>query len=260
MEKLEAIRERIIYLCEEKLAYNGFDLSYRTDFDDIELAYKILAKKAYPTTALIKNIIIKLGIRADWLLANEPLTNKIFYSRPLSYELKESEQKILDFIKSRKIERGIFVFEDLTQAEEPKAALILEKNDVFEIVWVANLFDTITKEGRTLLGATHRLTQQHRYKKFNLFIRDCSPVVFDEIISRKFHIRNVLLKNSPNVLINQGAIIKSMLELYSSNELEMQYAHQERNKLSKELSENINHTSFQIGCIIDYYERYGEIL
>ena len=200
-KEIKELQNRVIKICEE-LYLNSVTFAKMIEFDDIELVDSVLSKKAVPTLTMLNKIVTHLGINPAWLfdmpypIAYSKFNTdnlKMFNAKPFAIKGEENLSKYCESINARNI---MLVFENFNETNNnPKVAIIVERDFVYQVVSVFDFFDTNDERTKDGLCDINNIIDTTSFSPFNLMINTLSVANFKEMLSNQHHIGNFVAKN-----------------------------------------------------------------
>lgn len=204
-KEIKELQYRISVICQE-LNLNALTFAKMIEFDDIKLVEDVLNKKAMPTLSMLNKITSHLGINPIWLFNMDysvgytkfgSYSANIFEKQPFTTIYpKCDDTDLLSYCKDCCIKHIMLVFEDLKETFNPKVAIVLQKEFVYEVISVFDFFDTDdwrTKEG--LYDIDSIIDKTKLRSNINVLITAISVANFKEMLSNNHHIGNFIIKN-----------------------------------------------------------------
>ncbi|MDA3053313.1 hypothetical protein OFO01_07700 [Campylobacter sp. JMF_01 NE2] len=200
--EVKELQNKVIKICEE-LNLNAITLAKMIDFDDIELVAGVLDKKAVPTLTMLDKMVTHLGINPVWLfnmpfcIAFTKFGNShlcMFKSKPFTSVYPKGESTLFDYCKDINAKHAMLVFENFEETDNPRVAVILERDFVYEIISVFDFFDTddtATKIGLTDISSIIDFTALRA--KINLMVNTLSIAKFNDMLSCNYHIGKLFI-------------------------------------------------------------------
>ena len=201
-KETKELQNRIIKICDE-LNLDAVTLSKMIEFDNIELVDSVLNRKAIPSLSMLDKIISHLGINPAWLfnmpsyIAFTKFGNShlcMFKSKPFTSVYPKGESTLFDYCKDINAKHAMLVFESFEETDNPRVAVILERDFVYEIISVFDFFDTddtATKIGLTDISSIIDFTALRA--KINLMVNTLSVAKFDDMLSCNCHIGKLFI-------------------------------------------------------------------
>lgn len=260
-KETKELQNRIIKICDE-LNLDAVTLSKMTEFDNIELVDSVLNRKAIPSLSMLDKIISHLGINPVWLF---DMPYPIGYTKfDISYANshrnmfkdkfftsiypKQYEKPLLHYCEETKIKHAMLIFESFDETDSPKAALIIEKEYIYEVISVFDFFDienSQTKKG--LLDLDSIIDTTAFRAPINLLVQTLSIENFKEMLSNNHHIGNFTAKNH-------------LAEKTANEVVDLVFEFRDELIKQKELSSSVDDKLFgKIDCIRKFLKPMQEI-
>ena len=202
--EIKELQKRVSKICKE-LNLNSIALSKMIEFDDIELVDNVLQGKSVPTLTMLNKIVTHLGINPAWLYDMPyPIAytkfgtdnSKIFSDKPLTKMLPRGEENLLNYCKRAEIKNVMLVFDDFDETnDDPRVAVIIEKDFVYEIISVFDFFNTDNSETKDGLLDIDSIIDTTTKMPINVMVNTLPVVRFNDMLCGWYHIGVYVAKN-----------------------------------------------------------------